>query len=163
MVAKHVNKKTAGKPRVLVINALLYTLTCCSCCNLQCYAGFLLLPFNDVKPPLTWILREFDVSHIRPRLGGLPHLETFTYQNLTPVERVTRSGRPGYLPWRVNTYYVNVIKLKWEIIWSGGLPHLSGYYTYLGSPPPCQQAQIKAWTVINHDYHNYISCLELVL
>ena len=24
------------------------------------------------------------------------------------------------------TYHVNVIKLKWEIIWTGGLPHLSG-------------------------------------
>ena len=24
------------------------------------------------------------------------------------------------------TYHVNVIKLKWEIIWKGGLPHLSG-------------------------------------
>ena len=23
-------------------------------------------------------------------------------------------------------YYVNVIKLKWEIIWTGGLPHLPG-------------------------------------
>ena len=38
---------------------------------------------------------EFDVSRIRPRPGGLPHLETFTWQNLTPAERVTRSGRPG--------------------------------------------------------------------
>ena len=31
---------------------------------------------NDAKPPPKWILREFDVSWIRPRLGGLPHLET---------------------------------------------------------------------------------------
>ena len=35
------------------------------------------------------------------RLGGLPHLETFTWQNLTPSERVTLSGRPGYPPWQV--------------------------------------------------------------
>ena len=111
MVAKHVNKKNASKPRVLVINSLPYTLTCCSCCNLQCYAGFLLLPFNDTKPPPKWILREFDVSRIRPRLGGLPHLEAFTWENLAPAERVTRSGRPGYPPWRT-TYHVNVIKLK---------------------------------------------------
>ena len=26
----------------------------------------------------------FDVSRIRPQLGGLPHLETFTWQNFTP-------------------------------------------------------------------------------
>ena len=56
---------------------------------------------NDAKPPPKWILPEFDVSRIRPRLGGLPHPETFTWQNLTPAERVTRSGRPGYPPWRV--------------------------------------------------------------
>ena len=30
---------------------------------------------NDAKPPPKWILREFDVSRIRPRPGGLPHLE----------------------------------------------------------------------------------------
>ena len=30
---------------------------------------------NDAKPPSKWILCEFDVSRIRPRLGGLPHLE----------------------------------------------------------------------------------------
>ena len=51
---------------------------------------------NDAKPPPKWILREFDVSRVPPRPGGLPHLETFTWQNLTPAERVTRSGRPGY-------------------------------------------------------------------
>ena len=30
---------------------------------------------DDAKPPPKWILREFDVSRIGPRLGGLPHLE----------------------------------------------------------------------------------------
>ena len=71
---------------------------------------------NDAKPPPKWILREFDVSRIRPRPGGLPHLETFTWQNLTPAERVTRSGRPGYpLLGGHPTYHVNVIKLKREI------------------------------------------------
>ena len=62
------------------------------------------------------------VSRNQPPLGGLPHLETFTWQNLTPAERVTRSGRPGYPPWRVTP----PIKLKCEIIWTGGLPHLPG-------------------------------------
>ena len=59
------------------------------------------LPNNDAKPPPKWILLKFDVFRIRPRLGGLPHLETFTWQNLTPAERVTRSGRPGYPPRRI--------------------------------------------------------------
>ena len=56
---------------------------------------------NDAKAPPKLILLEFDVFRIRPRLGGLPYLETFTWQNLTPAERVTRSGRPGYPPRRV--------------------------------------------------------------
>ena len=39
------------------------------------------------------------------------------------------------------TYHVNVIKLKWEIIWTNGLPHLSGLPHLPGvPPPPCKQA-----------------------
>ena len=34
-----------------------------------------------------------------------------------------------------STYHVNVIKLKSEIMWTGGLPHLSGV-----PPPLCKQA-----------------------
>ena len=77
-----------------------FTLACCSCCKLQC-CGFLLLPLIMMQ---SYRQSEFcgnSVSRIRPRLGGLPHLETFTWQNLTPAARVTRSGRPGYPPWRV--------------------------------------------------------------
>ena len=37
----------------------------------------------------------------RPRLGGLPHLESFTWQNATPADRVTLPGRPGNPPRRV--------------------------------------------------------------
>ena len=33
----------------------------------------------------------------RPRLGGLPHLDTFTWQIVTPADRVTLSKRVGYL------------------------------------------------------------------
>ena len=44
---------------------------------------------NDAKPPPKCVLRELEVLRIRPRLGGLLHLETFTWQNLTPAERVT--------------------------------------------------------------------------
>ena len=32
-------------------------------------------------------------------------------------------------------YHVNEVKLKGEIIWTGGLPHLPGV-----PPPPCNQA-----------------------
>ena len=38
---------------------------------------------NDAKPPPKWFLHEFDVSRIRPRLGGLTYLETFTLKEIT--------------------------------------------------------------------------------
>ena len=60
---------------------------------------------NDAKPPPKWILLEFDVFRIRPRLGGLPHLETFTWQNLTPAE-VIRCGRQGNPPRRVTPHII---------------------------------------------------------
>ena len=44
---------------------------------------------NDANPLPNWILRDFDVSWIRPQLGRLTYLEIFTWQNLTPAERVT--------------------------------------------------------------------------
>ena len=66
---------------------------------------------NDAKPP------PFDVSRIRRRLGGSPHLETFTVAKFAP-------GWEGYPVWQTGlpalaghpTYQVNVIKLKWENI-----------------------------------------------
>ena len=72
---------------------------------------------NDAKPPPKWILCEFDLLRIWPWLGGLPHLEKFTWQNLTPAERVTWSGRPGY---------PTHDQIKIENIWTGRLPHLRG-------------------------------------
>ena len=35
-----------------------------------------------------------------------------------------QTGQPAYAGYP--TYHVNMIKLKWEIIWRGGLPHLGG-------------------------------------
>ena len=32
---------------------------------------------------------EFDVTKIRPWVGGLPHLESLSWQTLTPAEGVT--------------------------------------------------------------------------
>ena len=82
------------------------------------------------------ILREFDVTWIRPRLGGLPHLETFTWQILTPAEE-------GYPVWQAGqpassghpTYRVNVIKMKWKIMWITS--------PTWGSPLPCKQARLS--------------------
>ena len=51
-------------------------------------------------------------------------------------------GSEGYPIWQTGlptlaghpTYHVNVIKLKWEIIWTGGLPHISGLPHVPGVP-----------------------------
>ena len=42
-------------------------------------------------------------------------------------------GDPRYVRWNM-AVYVNVIKLKWEIIWTNGLPHLSGLPHLPGVP-----------------------------
>ena len=46
------------------------------------------------------------------------------------------AGKPIGLPSLAGhpTYHVNVIKLKWEIIWTGGLPHLIGLPHLPGVP-----------------------------
>ena len=64
MVAKHVNKKNAGKPRVLAINALLH--------SLAALAATFSAVDNYSKPLPKWILREFDEPRIRSQPGGLP-------------------------------------------------------------------------------------------
>ena len=58
------------------------------------------------------------------RLGGLPHLQPFTWLNATPA-------RAGHLAWQTGqpsvagylTYDVNARLKKKEFIWSGRLPH----------------------------------------
>ena len=89
------------------------------------------------------ILREFDVSRIGPRLGGLPLLETFTWQNLTRLR-----GLPG-LPDRATCLC--------------GSPHLSCKRDHIkmrdymgrrvtsptwGVPPSCKQDLNKAFCLI---------------
>ena len=79
------------------------TLTCCSCCNLS-VLWLAIVTFNEAKVPLKAVscaVNEFD---------------------LTPPWNVyTAQFDPG---WGHPTCHVRVIKLKWEIIWTGGLPHL---------------------------------------
>ena len=102
MVAKYVNKKKCWQ--------ITSTLTCCSCCNLQC-CGFLLLSliimWSHAAPKC--ILREFDVTQIRPRPAWVT------------------------LPWNVDMEKF-ALSRKWEIIWTGGLPHLSGLPYLPGVP-----------------------------
>ena len=65
-----------------------------------------LVTFNEAKPPpkpVSCSVNEFDVARIRPQLGGLPHFETFTLQNLTLTrlagltDRITLLGGSPHL------------------------------------------------------------------
>ena len=68
MVAKHVNKKFAGKPRVLAITTLLHSLAALAA-TFSAVASIVTFN-NDAKPPPKRILGEFDVSRIRLQPGG---------------------------------------------------------------------------------------------
>ena len=94
---------------------------------------------NDAKPPPKWI---------------------WCITNPTPARRVTPpwnvymakfdTGWEGNPVWQTGlpasaghpTYHINVIKLKWENIWTGGLPHPPKRVTSptWGPPPPSKQA-----------------------
>ena len=88
-----------------------------------------------------WILREFDVLRIRLRVAWVtsPWKVDIAKFDLSwegyPVRQTglpTLKGHP--------TKHVNVIKLKWEIIWRGGLPPKWVTMPTWGPPPPCKQA-----------------------
>ena len=115
------------------------TLTCCSCCNLQC-CGFLLLPLIIMwsHPAPKWILREFDVSRIRPRLAWVTspwNVDMAKFDLSWEGYPVCQTGLPtlkGY-----HTYHVNVIKLTWEIT-----PSKWVTMPTWGPPPPCKGQKI---------------------
>ena len=104
---------------------------------LVCPLRFLVIsamrPPGNVQSFKTYMFRF--LLWTRPWLGGLSHLDTFTWQIVTPADRVTLPGRPG-------------TRL-------GGPPHLSckrdqsKIRNYVdrritsptwGPPPPCKQA-----------------------
>ena len=89
---------------------------------------------NDAKPPPKRILHEFDVSRIRPRPGCLPHLETFTWQNLTPAERV---GGSPHLSCKRDQIKMRGYLDRWVT------PPKRVTSPTFGPPPPCKQALNK--------------------
>ena len=101
----------------------LLLLQCCITMSFCCH----LVTFNEAKPPpkpVSCSVNEFDVARIRPQLGGLPHFETFTLQNLTLTRLAGLTDRITLLGGSPHLLSKNVT-LKWEIIWTGGLAHLS--------------------------------------
>ena len=101
-----------------------------------------IVTFNNYsKLPPKWILWELDVSRIRPRVGGLPHLDTFTWQ-IWPrlgglpglAHRATRLGGSFHLSCKRNQ-----IKMRGYMDRRVTPPKRVTSLTW-GPPPPCKQA-----------------------
>ena len=96
---------------------------------------------NDAKPPPKWILCEFDVSRIGPRLGGLPHLERL-HGKIWPrlrglpglADRATRLGGSPHLSCKRDQ-----IKMRDYMDRRVTPPKWVTSPTW-GPPPPCKQA-----------------------
>ena len=112
VVVRHVNIENGGRT-VHFGGQCYFIFIFCSRCSISMLWRFT-VTFDDTKPPpeavnghiiLVQIFTRFgalaNVKWTRPRLGGLPHLESFTWQNATPARRVTLPGRPGNPPRRV--------------------------------------------------------------
>ena len=92
-------------------------------------------------PAPKWILREFDVSRIRPRLAWV------TSPLNVDMAKFYLSWE-GYPVWKTGlptlkghpTDHVNVIKLKWEIMDRQVTPPKWVTMLTWGPPPPCKQA-----------------------
>ena len=83
---------------------------------------------NDAKPPPKWILRKFS-------LGGLPHLETFTWQIWPPLRRLPGlADRATYLSWSPH------LSCKCDHIKMRDYMDRRVTSPTLGPPPPCKQA-----------------------
>ena len=92
VVARHVNRENGGRTTHFG-GQCSFPFIICSRCNISVLSLF------------TVTFDEFgalaNVTWTRPRLGVLPHLESFTWQNVTPADRVTLPGRLGNPPRRV--------------------------------------------------------------
>ena len=88
------------------------------------------------------ILREFDVTWIRPRLGGLSHLETFTWQILTPAEEGYPFWQAGQPASSGHPTYRNKNEMKDYMDGRVTPPKWITSPTW-GSPLPCKQARLS--------------------
>ena len=87
---------------------------------------------NDAKLLPKWILREFSIANPSSTRRVTPPWNVYVAKFDPGWEGYPVQGNPGFAGHP--TYHVNVIKLKWEIIWTGGLPHLSGLPHQTGVP-----------------------------
>ena len=87
--------------------------------------------------------------------------------NPTPARRVTPPWNvymakfdPGWEGYPVYpTYHVNVIQVKWEIIWTGGLPHLSELPHLPGVPYLYVNRPLEIYLRLNVTKYNIVTAL----
>ena len=95
VVARHVNRENGGRTTHFG-GQCAFPHIIRSRCNISVLRLFT-VTFDYTKPPP----RQLTVTWTRPRLGRLPHLVSFTWQNATPADRVTLPSRLGNPPRRV--------------------------------------------------------------
>ena len=124
---------------------------------------------NDAKPPPKWILGEFDVSRIGPRLGGLPHLERL-HSKIWPrvrrlpglADRATRLGGSPHLSCKRDQ-----IKMR-DCMDRRVTPPKRVTSPTWSPPPPCKQAlklpiiYDTLWSVRNRIFSVQIELLLLI-
>jgi len=97
--------------------------------------------------------------------------------NPTPARRVNSTWNvymakfdpdwEGYPVWQTGlpawaghpTYHANVIQVKWEIIWTGGLPHLSGLPHLPGVPLLHVNWPLEIYLRLNVTKYNIVTAL----
>ena len=105
---------------------------------------------QEMYKVLKHTFRFWAFRHERPRLGGLPHLDTFTWQIVAPADRVTLLGRPGNPPRRSPHLSCKRDQSKIRNYMDRWVtpPRRVTSPTW-GPPPPCKQALREAYGSFN--------------
>ena len=134
MVAKYVDKKNAGKPRFFGDQCYSTHTLAALAATFSAVAFYNVTFNNDAKLQPKWILREFSITNPTPLRRVTPPWNVYMAKfdpgwECYPVWQTGLPALAGH-----STYHVNVMKLKWVIIWTGGLTHLSGLPHLPGIP-----------------------------
>ena len=121
--------KNADKPLVLAINALLHSLAALAAAfSAVAFSCYLWYPAK-VNFARIWCITN---STLARRVIPLWNVYMAKFYPCWEGHPVWQTGLPALAGHP--TYHVNVIKLNWEIVWTGGLPHISALPNLPGVP-----------------------------
>ena len=136
------NEKVASRHHVLTIMLFCFNLLVALASTFHRFSGFLaIVTFNSYGSNMARIW--CNTNPTPARLVTPPHV--------SPAERITPSGRSGNPSRRVTLSVNDRDRTKWEIRWTGGLPHLTGLPHLPGVPPPPDPKSISndfLWFII---------------